>query len=268
MKRTADGWIATSMRTLDPLPVFRPSNIDDAIAALSGDAAPVPVAGGTDLVAQFNSGLAPHGLLALRDIDALRRIVVSDGHLHIGACVTHDAGSRSDIVRSVAPGFASAWGRIANVRVRMTATIGGNIMAQRTRYEMPILLDALGAKLEFQGKLLVRVSIPLDGLVAFDYDRTLRPVMTQAVCLRRTTDGMLALRATAGTEATQPHGFPVPLESATPNHLAEASAQLSAEAYATFPDAFADCYTSNAYLRRAGRVILQRQLERIGHAAA
>lgn len=256
------------MRTLDTVPVFRPASLDDAASALAANATLTPVAGGTDLVAQFNDGLAPSGLLALRDIDALRRIVVSDGHLQIGACVTHDAGSRSDIVRSVAPGFAAAWGRIANVRVRMTATIGGNIMARRTRYEMPILLDALGAQMQFAGTLLIGVSIPLDGLIAFDYDRSLRPVMTQAVCLRRAADGALVLRATIGTEASTPYGFRVPADAASRDIIGSTAGRLSEDAYHGFPADFADHYTSNAYLRRVGRAILQRQLERIANAAA
>lgn len=268
MKRTADGWIATSMRSLGVLPVFRPANVGDAVAALASVGAPTIIAGGTDLVAQFNDGYVPHGLLALRDIDALRRIHVAGGRLHIGSCVTHDAGSRSDVVRSVAPGFAAAWGRVANVRVRMTATIGGNVMARRARYELPILLDAIGGELHFNGTLLVSISIPLNDLIAFDYDRSLRPITTQAVCVRRTASGTFTARATIGTEAAAPLGFAVPLDATSRSALGEVAAQAAARAYGDFPEAFSDHYTSNAYLRRVGRVLLERQLIRISHAAA
>lgn len=268
MKRTADGWIATSMRSLGVLPVFRPQNVADAVAALAAAAAPTVVAGGTDLVAQFNEGYAPNGLLALRDIAALRRIYVAGGRLHVGSCVTHDAGSHSEVVRSVAPGFAAAWGRVANVRVRMTATIGGNVMARRTRYELPILLDAIGGELHFEGPLLVSISIPLQGLIAFDYDRSLRPVTTQAVCVRRNENGALTARATIGTEATAPLGFDVPLDPALPSAPGEMAAPTAARAYDGFPEAFCDRYTSNVYLRHVGRVLLERQLVRIFHAAA
>lgn len=260
MKRTADGWIATSMRTLDAMRVYRPATVRDAVAELSRAVPPTVVAGGTDLVAQFNEGLVPHDLLALRDIEALRRIAVIDGRLHIGSCVTHDAGSRSNAVRDAVPGFASAWGRIANARVRLTATLGGNVMARRTRYELPILLEALGAAMHFEGALLTEVTIPLTGLIAFDYDRTLRPVMTQAVALRRAGDGGVTLRAAVGTEAVAPHAL-VAVLAGDPRRAA-------GDAYASLPDAFADAYTSNAYLRRAGCAILERQLKRLAREAA
>ena len=245
------------MRTLDAMRVYRPVTVNEAVAVLEQTDAPTVVAGGTDLVAQFNEGLVPHDLLALRGIGALRRIAVIDGLLHIGSCVTHDAGSSSEVVRGAVPGFAAAWGRIANARVRLTATLGGNVMARRTRYEMPILLEALGATVHFAGALLTEVTIPLTGLVAFDYDRTLRPVMTQAVALRRTADGTLAFRAAIGTEGAAPHALFGPL-----------SADAARAAYADFPVTFADNYSSNAYLRRAGCAILHRQLERLTRAAA
>jgi carbon-monoxide dehydrogenase medium subunit len=267
VKLTADGWIASSMRSLPAMRVYEPITIDEALAVLERDErAPVIVAGGTDLVAQFNEGLAPGDLLAIRGISALRGIAVADGHLGIGSCVTHEAGSCSDIVREAVPGLAAAWGRIANVRVRMTATIGGNVMARRPRYEMPILLDALGASLNFSGKLLVQVAIPLEGLIAFDYDRSLRPIMTQATCIRRNGDGALSLRTTVGTEATAPFGFDMPLDVRDTAQLTGVSRSISAAAFAAFPADFADPYTSNAYIRRAGRAILERQLERLTHA--
>ena len=265
MKRTADGWIASSIRSLPAMRVFEPATIDEAVAVLERDDVPIVVAGGTDLVAQFNEGVTPVGLLAIRGIDDLRTITVADGHLRIGSCVTHDAGSRSDVVRSAAPGFAAAWGRIANVRVRMSATIGGNVMAHRTRYEMPILLDALGASLIFSGKLLVEISIPLEGLVALDYDRSLRPIMTQATCVRRSSGQALTLRTTVGTEATAPFGFDTPLNARDLAGLANSDA-FAATAFAAFPREFSDPYTSNAYVRRAGSAILKRQLERLARA--
>ena len=265
MKRTDDGLIASSMRTLEPTRVLQPRSVEEAVAVLAeSGSAPVLVAGGTDVVAQFNEGLIPTELIALHGIDALRRIEIVDGVLRIGSCVTHDAGSRSEIVRAALPGFAAAWGRIANIRVRMTATIGGNIMARRTRYEMPILLEAIGAELKFAGRMLVDVAIPLAGFVAFDYDRTLRPIMTQAVCLRRGNGGALQLRAALGTEAIAPAGFVPPFDGTSPAALGSAAASVAEAAFADFPAAIADPYTTNAYLRRAGRALLRRQLERIG----
>lgn len=286
MKRTADGWIATSIRTLGDVRIVQPSTIEEAAELLAGPSSPVVLAGGTDLIAQFNEGLAPSTLLSLRRLDALRRIAISAGELRIGSCVTHFAGSGSDTARRAIPGFASAWARVANVRVRMSATIGGNVMARRTRYEMPILLGALQARVAFAGSgggetgvlaipearrtgsLLTEVAIPLDGLVAFDYERSLRPIVTQAASVRRNADRSLAVRVVIGTEAAAPHGFAVETATSDLRELAANADTLSRAAYRDFPENFSDPLSSNAYLRHTGRVLLRRQLERLGHVAA
>jgi CO/xanthine dehydrogenase FAD-binding subunit len=60
-------------------------------------------------------------------------------------------GAAHPLVREYASGFAAAWGKIANVRVRFSATIGGNLMARHTRYECSILLSALEANARLRG---------------------------------------------------------------------------------------------------------------------
>jgi carbon-monoxide dehydrogenase medium subunit len=189
-------------------------------------------------------------------------------------------------VRRAIPAFASAWGRVANVRVRMSATIGGNVMARRTRYEMPILLGALRARAAFAGSdggetdvlaiaeadrmrsLLTEVVIPLDGLVAFDYERSLRPIVTQAASVRRSADRSLTLCVAIGTEATAPYRFALDSGTSELRELAASAEELSRLAYRDFPDDFFDPMSSNAYLQHTGRVLLRRQLERLGNVAA
>ena len=273
MKRTESGLIATSFRTLGTVGVYRPRSIAQAVQILAeSDEPPVMLAGGTDLVAQFNEGRAPRHVLALAGISELNRIALDNGNLQIGAMTTHAAGSLDPLVRRAAPGFADAWARIANVRVRFSATLGGNVMASRTRYEMPILLAALHARIDTEGgtadrSLLTNASVSADGLVAFDYDRTLRPIMTLALCIRREADALTA-RAVLGTENMSPFVLDFALKHNDITRLAADALETARNAFAGLPDNIRDNATSNAYLRGAGTALLARQLARVAHAAA
>lgn len=262
------GLIATSARSARPVPVFRPGNCEEALGLLGAVARPTLVAGGTDLCAQFNEGLQPDALLALDRIAELRAVDLAGDVLRIGSGVTHAIGSAHALVRRHLPGFAEAWARIANIRVRHWATIGGNLMARRTRYEMALLLMALDARLHFLDAdgtehtaspadiwaappraLLHHVAVPLHGgTTCFRYDRSLRPIMTLALC----RDPM-GCRAVIATEMLRPVLLPVPQDLPP--------AQAGDAALAALPIDFADAATSNWYLRRSGAVLLRRGLE-------
>ena len=260
------GLVASSARTIGTPTLQRPRTLADLATILRSEADPVFIAGGTDLCSAFNEGLAPATLVSLDRVDVLRRVVHDGEHLRIGSGVTHHAGSADALVRAHLPGFAQAWARIANVRVRGWATIGGNLMARRTRYEMSILLSALGARLHLvepgggtadiepgalwdramaPGTLLHHVAIPLRDTPHLDYDRGLRPRLTLAFCRRGA-----GARAVLATEWLRP----VMLELA-PSETAEM-------ALAALPDSFADATATNWYLRRVGTVLLRRALER------
>jgi aerobic carbon-monoxide dehydrogenase medium subunit len=278
MKRTDGGLISTSFRTIGDVAVIRPRSLDDAVAALMQHPVPPAIlAGGTDMVARFNEGFNPRRVLALADVGELSAIENDGEILRLGALVTHAQGSQSETVRRAAPGFAAAWARIANVRVRFTATIGGNVMARRTRYEMPVLLAALGARVRVRAgsdswlsnvqlylqresaprELLTHVEIPLPGLHAFDYERSMRPIMTQALAVRRSGEQLL-LRVALGTEAMAPYV----LEGMC-NGLAVDVEGLAARLFENFPSHICDHLTSNDYLRDVGRTLLARQLTRL-----
>jgi aerobic carbon-monoxide dehydrogenase medium subunit len=275
------GLIATSIRTLAPLRLYRPITCEQVTHILANEEdPPTLLAGGTDLCAQFNDGLAPQTLIALDRIASLRLIERVDGEIRIGSCVTHDTGRADPILNRELAGFARAWGAIANVRVRFRATIGGNIMAMRPRYEMSIILDALRATLSFRagdrsvritpkevwaGKapaksFLEYVAIPCDGdVIDFRYDRTLRPTMTLALCVRRTR-GMIEPRATIATELLRPAALRAsPVSS--PQELR--SSEYASVTASTLPDDYADHNTTNWYLRRAAASLLHRQLREI-----
>ena len=262
------GLVACSFRTLPRFRLVRAGSIGEAVDALAAAERPAVLAGGTDLPARFNEGFAPSVMVDVAAVPGLRAIDIVGGMLSIGAAVTHEAGSTHPLVRQHLPGFAATWARIANVRIRMSATLGGNLMARRTRYEGAILLTALSARLRFattdgeteipaediwtaklsSAALLTAILIPLRAGLEFDYERSLRPIMTQAVARDATGRG----RVVTATEHVVPQ-------------ILELDAGSPPEAkFAT--RAFADPVTGDAYLRRASGIFLARQLQRMGAA--
>jgi len=253
------GLIATTMQSAPRAALCRAGSVAAAVAALAEPGA-MAVAGGTDLCARYNAGARPGLLVCLERLDALRCIAVGAGEIRIGALVPHAQGSGDAGLRAALPGFAAAWAMIANPRVRFRGTIGGNLMAGRTRYEMPLLLAALGATLHFAGgdgmtaqgplapppagALLHHVTIPRHRGQRFIYMRGLRPRLTLA--LHRHAGGGLAA---IGTE----HLRPVT--------LAPEDAALHG-----LPEAFADHEISHWYARRAGATLLRRGMEALDAA--
>ena len=273
------GLVSSSASTLPPFALLRPAQLDEAVAALREADRPVLLAGGTDLVAAFNEGLMPGTLIDLSRIDALRRIELADEGLRIGATVTHAVGCEHALLTRHAPGLAAAWRRIANPRVRLAGTLGGNLMARRQRYEGSVLLSAIGASLDFAGpagpsriapaalwaappaqSLLQTIVVPLAGLQWFGYERSMRPLITLASALRLAADGLI-LRCAVATE----YLAPVLLERALPTrHLADVAALARSEAIALMaglPDDFNDPVVNARYARSAGAALLARQLE-------
>jgi carbon-monoxide dehydrogenase medium subunit len=108
----------------------RPRSLTEAFEAFDatgGDAA--WLAGGTELLQVMKMGLAQFGTLidikALPELRGLDR--TADGSVRIGALTTHRELERSAVIAEELPGLARLEAQVANVRVRNTGTIGGNL---------------------------------------------------------------------------------------------------------------------------------------------
>lgn len=255
------GFVPTYFGTLPRFRLVRAGDVATAVAALDDSERPAVLAGGTDLPARFNEGFAPSDLVDVSRIDGLRRIRVTDRDVEIGATVTHADGAAHPDLRRHLPSLAAAWARIANVRIRLSATLGGNLMARRTRYEGAILLSALAARLRFatpggvidmpvediwtadlpRAALLTTIIIPRRPGLRLDYARDLRPIMTQAVALDDAGHG----RVVVATEHVRPRIRAI-------------------DDHEGWDDAgFADPVTSAAYVRQVSAKLLHRQLDRM-----
>ena len=123
----------------------------EAFAASDGDAA--WIAGGTELLQVMKMGFAQFGTLVdikrIPDISGIE--VRPDGHLRIGAGTTHRAIERSPVVRRALPALADLEAGLANVRVRNTGTIGGNLAFAEPHSDPATFLLACGATVELAG---------------------------------------------------------------------------------------------------------------------
>src|SRR5262245_60979083 len=130
-----------------------PRTIVEALAVLGehGDEARV-IAGGTALVTMMRQRLlSPGYLVSLREISGLDRIEAANGDLCIGALVTHREAETSPLVRDRLPVLADTFRRVASVRIRNMATVGGALAHADPNQDPPVTLIALGARVEIRG---------------------------------------------------------------------------------------------------------------------
>lgn len=144
----------------------RPQSVADAVALLRANDSAKLLAGGQSLLPVMKLGLAePSDLVSLAAIAAaagdgaqgLREIRAepagAGGHggpesLVIGALVTHDEVSTSDMVRRLIPGLAALAAGIGDAQVRNRGTIGGSLAHADPAADYPAAVLALGATIE------------------------------------------------------------------------------------------------------------------------
>jgi carbon-monoxide dehydrogenase medium subunit len=152
-----------------------PRSLDEALAVLGeyGEDARV-VAGGTALVTMMRQRLVqPRCLVSLRDVPGLERIEANGG-LRLGALVTHREAEISPLVRERLPVLAETFRRVATIRIRHMATIGGALAHADPNQDPPVTLLALGATVEVRGARGAR-AIPLADFFRDYYETALEP---------------------------------------------------------------------------------------------
>ncbi len=139
---------------MSPFEIAEPATIADALALLSGDDPDIrPLAGGSALMLMMKSGVfRPTRLVSLRRLDEFTGIAATpEGGIRIGAMTSLAAIEHSSLVKQRAPVIVEAMRRLANVRVRNQACIGGALAHGDPHLDMPPLLAALGAEVTIVG---------------------------------------------------------------------------------------------------------------------
>ncbi len=126
----------------DPFTYHQPKSLAEAssLVAELGDGAAF-YAGGTELLLLMKMQLAGYKhLVNLKKIDGLRTIVVEHDRLVVGALATHNDIALNPTVSKHCPSLSRLCGEIANIRVRVAGTIGGNLCFAEPRADPPVLL--------------------------------------------------------------------------------------------------------------------------------
>lgn len=130
-----------------------PTSIEAASAALEQGPDRRAIAGGTALLVLIKQGIyLPTALVNLRAVAGMADITFDDQRgLRIGALATIGEIERDSLVRERYPVLTEACHRVANVRIRNLATIGGNLAHADPQSDPPSALLALDARVELRG---------------------------------------------------------------------------------------------------------------------
>lgn len=142
-----------------------------------------PIAGGTALVVLMKQSLvhADH-LVSLHRIEGLRGISVKDGNLRLGALVSHREVETSPLVREHIPLLADIYSRVATVRIRNVATVGGGLAHADPAQDPPPGLMVLGATVRLASVRGER-AVPVERLFSDYYETAIQPdeVLTEVI---------------------------------------------------------------------------------------
>ena len=141
------------MMLLRRFEIHQPASVAEAVQMLAhfGEDASL-YAGGTELLlAMKHDVLRYRHLIDVKVIPGLDSIELHDGTIRIGATATHRRVERSQVIRSHLPVMADMEQRVANVRVRNTGTLGGNLCFAEPHSDPATLLLVLGARVIAEG---------------------------------------------------------------------------------------------------------------------
>lgn len=164
------------MMPLRRFTIHQPHNINEAFDMLAqfGEKGRL-YAGGTELLLAMKHDLLRYEhLVDVKTISGLDRIERKNSTLRVGSIATHRAIEISPLVKEHFPVICEMERNVANVRVRATGTLGGNLCFAEPHSDPATLLLALDAKAIVQGRSGER-SLTMNELIAGPYETSLSP---------------------------------------------------------------------------------------------
>jgi carbon-monoxide dehydrogenase medium subunit len=154
---------------------LEPATIADACALLKQHAGEAKVfAGGAHVTILMKQGLyQPKALINIKRIPELKglKFDAADG-LIIGALATHRELETSTLVKEKFPVLCETEREVANIRVRNTGTVGGNLASGEPLTDLSQIFIALDAKLRISGPSGQR-TLPVEELFVDFYTTSL-----------------------------------------------------------------------------------------------
>jgi carbon-monoxide dehydrogenase medium subunit len=162
--------------TIRSFDLLQPRSLREAVELLQrhGDDSRA-IAGGTTLVILMKQrALYYRYLIDLQSIPGLMGIKNENDGVRIGALATHRMVETSPLIRQAFPAVSRAFGHIGNVRVRQTASVGGNLAHADYRLDPPPALLALNAEVNVFGPQGAR-TVPIKNFFQGMYESALAP---------------------------------------------------------------------------------------------
>ncbi len=162
--------------TIRSFDLLQPRSLEEAVELLKKNGEESrPLGGGTTLIILMQQrALHYRYLIDLQSIPGLAGIRREPDGLRIGALATHRMVETSPEVRRAFPALAEAFGHIGNVRVRQTASVGGNLAHADYRLDPPPALLVLNAEINAFGPNGSR-TIPIQNFFQGMYETALAP---------------------------------------------------------------------------------------------
>lgn len=137
------------MKFLEDIDCAFPKSLPEALKLMAdGKARPRPIAGGTDLMVQWTSGVLPMPERAMDvfGLPELKGIREAGAALEIGAAVTHAELAASPLVHQHVPSLATAASTVGGAQIQARGTIGGSVANASPAGDLaPSLLAAAGS---------------------------------------------------------------------------------------------------------------------------
>jgi carbon-monoxide dehydrogenase medium subunit len=162
--------------TIRSFQLLQPQSLPEAVEQLQkyGEDAR-PIGGGTTLIILMKQRAIHYPYLVdLQTIPGLNEIKHEVDGIRIGALATHRMVETSPLIKQSLPVLAEAFRHIGNVRVRETASVGGNLAHADYRLDPPPALIVLNAVVNVFGPQGAR-SIPITDFFQGMYETALAP---------------------------------------------------------------------------------------------
>ncbi len=117
-------------KVMENIDILFPASLSEALKMMADEKTRgLPLAGGTDLMVQWESGArpAPARVIDVKNLRELREVRLDGRDVVIGAGATHAMLRRSDVVRKAIPALSEAAATVGGGQIQAMGTIAGSI---------------------------------------------------------------------------------------------------------------------------------------------
>ena len=272
-----------SRKHITSFDLVRPAGVEEACRALAAPGRSVVMAGGLDLIDRLKGGESADRVVHLAGVGELSGIRRDGDTISIGALTTHAQIAHSAMLTDLLPDFPAIWRTIANPRVRLAGTLGGNLMSAAPHYDAWPALLALGADALVFDRSGAPAALELPALHDRDdiilgqirigaasfqrrllADRSLHPIVSVYLGASIDNGTVRSARIVAGCAHAQAVMIGLPVAGAPVASLGSDAGDLARLVASALPEPINDGLASGSYRRRMIEVLARRLLIKLG----